>query len=117
MPANGERERAEADGRTAGASIGNGERERAEADGRTAGPSIGNASDPLVIRSLEFLGAVEPWTKVWTDHERKCVSLRYYSYNPRGAVSLLADGAEILFRRLRAKRNEKPAEAPVESDS
>jgi CelD/BcsL family acetyltransferase involved in cellulose biosynthesis len=67
------------------------------------------------LNSLEFLGTVEPWTLVWTQHERRCVSLRYYPFNPRGALGLLTDGARILFRRLRSKRSEKPAPASADS--
>lgn len=69
------------------------------------------------LGSLEFLGTVEPWTQVWTQHERKCVSLRYYPFNPSGAFGLLMDGAGNLFRRLRSKRSDEPAAAPTDSDS
>lgn len=55
------------------------------------------------LRTLEFLGTVEPWTKVWTDEERKCVSLRYYPFNLRGIAALVSDGAGKLIRRFRSQ--------------
>ncbi len=36
------------------------------------------------IESIEFLGAVEPWTQTWTQAERECVHIRGY---PRGFLS------------------------------
>jgi CelD/BcsL family acetyltransferase involved in cellulose biosynthesis len=52
------------------------------------------------LLSLEFLGTVEPWTQVWTDHERKCVSLRYYPFNPRGALALAVDASALVARQI-----------------
>lgn len=52
------------------------------------------------LKSLEFLGTVEAWTKVWTEQERKCISLRYYPFNVRGAAGLLADAGANLLRRV-----------------
>ncbi len=68
------------------------------------------------LTSLEFLGTVEPWTRVWTESERKCVSLRYYPFNPRGAAALVADGAGKLLRRFRASHAESDAKAAAEAE-
>jgi CelD/BcsL family acetyltransferase involved in cellulose biosynthesis len=57
--------------------------------------------------SLEFLGTVEPWTRVWTEHERKCVSLRYYPFNFHGAAGFLSDSGANLVRRMRSHRSDK----------
>jgi hypothetical protein len=69
------------------------------------------------LSSLEFLGTVEPWTQVWTDRERKCVSLRYMPFNARGAIALLSEGTAAFFRRFRPRsENVCPAEN-VERDT
>ena len=52
------------------------------------------------LSSLEFLGTVEPWTQVWTDHERKCVSLRYYPFNLGGALALAVEAIVLVARRV-----------------
>jgi len=54
------------------------------------------------LRSYEFNGDVEPWTKVWTRHEHACCSLRAYPFNPRGAWALCADGWRAAARRFKA---------------
>ncbi len=55
--------------------------------------------------TYEFLGLAESWIRVWTPHERACVSLRSYPYSPRGAVALTVDvGAKLrghITRRTR----------------
>jgi CelD/BcsL family acetyltransferase involved in cellulose biosynthesis len=59
------------------------------------------------LSSLEFLGTVEPWTKVWTEHERRCVSLRYYPFNLHGAAGFLADAAAKFIRGRRPADGEQ----------
>jgi CelD/BcsL family acetyltransferase involved in cellulose biosynthesis len=54
------------------------------------------------LRSYEFNGSVEPWTKVWTRHEHACCSLRAYPFSPRGAWALGADGWRAAIRRCTA---------------
>jgi CelD/BcsL family acetyltransferase involved in cellulose biosynthesis len=63
------------------------------------------------LKSLEFLGTVESWTKVWTEQERKCVSLRYYPFNVRGAAGFLADVSASISRRLRFREDDRPNSA------
>jgi CelD/BcsL family acetyltransferase involved in cellulose biosynthesis len=63
------------------------------------------------LKSLEFLGTVESWTKVWTEQERKCVSLRYYPFNVRGAAGFLADVSASISRRLRFRGDDRPNSA------
>ena len=53
------------------------------------------------LRSYEFNGDVEPWTKVWTRHEHACCSLRAYPFRPRGAWALWGDGRQAAIRKLR----------------
>jgi CelD/BcsL family acetyltransferase involved in cellulose biosynthesis len=45
------------------------------------------------LTSFEFLGQSEPWIAMWTDRERKCVSVRAYPYNLHGGAALAADVA------------------------
>ncbi len=59
------------------------------------------------LKSLEFLGTVESWTKVWTEQERKCVSLRYYPFNVRGAAGFLADLSASISRRFQFRRDDR----------
>jgi CelD/BcsL family acetyltransferase involved in cellulose biosynthesis len=40
------------------------------------------------LRSYEFLGSAEPWTEMWTNRVRPCVSVRAYPNNVRGAAAL-----------------------------
>jgi hypothetical protein len=55
------------------------------------------------LRSYEFNGDVEPWTKVWTQHEHACCSLRAYPFSPRGAWALFDDGRQAAVRKLRER--------------
>lgn len=55
------------------------------------------------LRSYEFNGDVEPWTKVWTQQEHACCSLRAYPFSPRGAFALAADGRRAAARKLRER--------------
>jgi len=56
------------------------------------------------LRSYEFLGSTEPWTEMWTDRVRPCVSVRAYPCNIRGAAALGSDAMRFgwtwLNRRL-----------------
>lgn len=55
------------------------------------------------LRSYEFNGDVEPWTKVWTQQEHACCSLRAYPFSPRGAWALWTGGGHAALRRLRER--------------
>ena len=52
------------------------------------------------LRSYEFLGGPEPWTRMWTDQERPCVSLRVYPASLRGIWVLAGAVGKIARRRL-----------------
>ena len=52
------------------------------------------------VRSYEFLGGDEPWTQMWTEHVRPCVSLRAYPVSIRGMAALTGDVGRIACRRL-----------------
>jgi hypothetical protein len=47
------------------------------------------------LRSYEFLGSAEPWTKMWTDRVRPCVSVRVYPNSFRGAAAFGSDAARF----------------------
>jgi CelD/BcsL family acetyltransferase involved in cellulose biosynthesis len=40
------------------------------------------------LRSYELLGSAEPWTEMWTNRLRPCVSVRTYPTNIRGAAAM-----------------------------
>jgi CelD/BcsL family acetyltransferase involved in cellulose biosynthesis len=52
------------------------------------------------LRSYEFLGTAEPWTKVWSSHERDFVSVYAYPRTPTGIAAFGADIAAAARRRL-----------------
>jgi CelD/BcsL family acetyltransferase involved in cellulose biosynthesis len=56
------------------------------------------------LATYEFLGTAETWTKVWTPHERQCVSVRVYPFGLRGAAVLAADAVQIALRHLADRR-------------
>ena len=53
------------------------------------------------LSSFEFLGTVEPWTRVWTPLTRRCISLRAYPLNLRGALALASDAGAAAIQRVR----------------
>jgi Acetyltransferase (GNAT) domain len=56
------------------------------------------------LSTYEFLGSAEPWTEIWTDRVRPCVSVWAYPGNARGMAAFTFDalkyGWEKLGRRL-----------------
>jgi hypothetical protein len=52
------------------------------------------------LRSYEFLGSAEPWTEMWTDRIRRCVSVRLYPNNLRGAAALASDAMRFSWTWL-----------------
>jgi CelD/BcsL family acetyltransferase involved in cellulose biosynthesis len=52
------------------------------------------------LQSYEFLGSAEPWTEMWTDRVRPCVSVRAYPNNFRGAAALGWDAIRFGWERL-----------------
>jgi CelD/BcsL family acetyltransferase involved in cellulose biosynthesis len=52
------------------------------------------------LKSFEFLGTAEDWTRVWTQHERQTVSLRFYPLGVRGMTALAADTLASARRKL-----------------
>jgi CelD/BcsL family acetyltransferase involved in cellulose biosynthesis len=54
------------------------------------------------LPSYEFLGKVEPWTHMWTQAVRPCVSLLFYPATLRGGLALAADAVEIFHRRIKS---------------
>jgi CelD/BcsL family acetyltransferase involved in cellulose biosynthesis len=54
------------------------------------------------LQSYEFLGAAEPWVRIWGAVDRPHVSLRTYPFSVPGAVALAADASDRL--RVQARR-------------
>jgi CelD/BcsL family acetyltransferase involved in cellulose biosynthesis len=52
------------------------------------------------LHAYELLGVSEPWTRMWTELEHPCVSLRAYPASRTGAAALAADLATLGWRRL-----------------
>jgi hypothetical protein len=52
------------------------------------------------LSTYEFLGSAEPWTQIWTDRIRPCVSVRAYPANLRGLETFARDVARFGWERL-----------------
>lgn len=63
------------------------------------------------LACYELLGTVEPWIQVWTEHERKCVSLRAYPANFRGIAALATDAAQKALQNWRNRKSCKASAA------
>jgi len=59
------------------------------------------------LRSYEFLGNVDNGTRVWTQDEIQCVTIRAYPFRPRGVAALAADAVQALCRRVEETLNRK----------
>jgi hypothetical protein len=55
------------------------------------------------LRSYEFLGTAEPWTKNWTELLRPCVALRAYSHGVSGMAALTYDRARLVLSRVKKR--------------
>jgi hypothetical protein len=55
------------------------------------------------LRTFEFLGSAEPWTRVWTMDVRPCVSLWAYPNSCRGLAAFTWDAARFGWERLHRK--------------
>jgi len=53
------------------------------------------------LRTYEFLGKAETWTKVWTATEHACVSVRVYPFGLRGMAALVADSLATIGKKWR----------------
>jgi glycosyltransferase involved in cell wall biosynthesis/CelD/BcsL family acetyltransferase involved in cellulose biosynthesis len=56
------------------------------------------------LKVYEFNGQTEPWTRVWTDQEHACCSLRIYPFRMRGFAALAIDAAAHARARIAGKR-------------
>jgi CelD/BcsL family acetyltransferase involved in cellulose biosynthesis len=52
------------------------------------------------LKSIEFLGTEEDWTRNWTSQVRESVTLRSYPYNFRGATLFALDAGQWAFKRV-----------------
>jgi CelD/BcsL family acetyltransferase involved in cellulose biosynthesis len=52
------------------------------------------------LRSYEFLGTSQPWTRMWTDRRQECVALRAYPWRARAVATLARDAARYAGIRL-----------------
>ena len=55
------------------------------------------------LRTYEFLGRAEAWTRVWTETEHACVSVRVYPFGLRGMAALAADAFAVARRKWSKK--------------
>ncbi len=55
------------------------------------------------LSTYEFLGGVEPWTRVWTEHEHRCIMLDVYPYSGRGMAVLARAAASAWKRKWKSK--------------
>jgi CelD/BcsL family acetyltransferase involved in cellulose biosynthesis len=65
------------------------------------------------LKSFEFLGTVEDWTRVWTEDEVACVSVRSYPFGLRGATTFAMDAARFAIGRANRIAHRKKEAAPV----
>ena len=53
------------------------------------------------LKSYEFLGSVESWTRVWTKDERESFAVSAYPLGVRGVTALSKDAMQVALRRTR----------------
>jgi CelD/BcsL family acetyltransferase involved in cellulose biosynthesis len=53
------------------------------------------------LKAFELLGTVEPWTRMWTSSQRKCVALRAYPASPGGIAIAALDAGRFAGSRAR----------------
>ena len=51
------------------------------------------------LRSIEFLGEEEKWTRLWTSKARACVALRVYPFTKKGVTVLAGSALRFAARR------------------
>jgi len=59
------------------------------------------------LQSYELLGTIEPWTHVWTESERPCVSLYAYPLRPGGLADLATDATLYVWNRTKTRFKSK----------
>lgn len=52
------------------------------------------------LRSCEFLGTSQPWTRMWTESRQKCVAVRAYPWRAGAMATLVRDAARHAGIRL-----------------
>jgi CelD/BcsL family acetyltransferase involved in cellulose biosynthesis len=57
------------------------------------------------LRTFEFLGCTEPWTEMWTDQVRPCVSIWAYPNNLQGMKAFTWDALRFGWERLNRPLN------------
>jgi CelD/BcsL family acetyltransferase involved in cellulose biosynthesis len=60
------------------------------------------------LRSCEMLGTSAPWVRMWTHHQRPCVSLRAYPWSVRGVQAFAIDLLRLSWRRRARRRSGQP---------
>ena len=53
------------------------------------------------LRSYEFLGTSQPWTRLWTERQQECVAVRAYPWRARAIPTLARDVARYAGIRLK----------------
>lgn len=52
------------------------------------------------LKSYEFLGSAEAWTRRWTLHERSSIQICAYPFTIKGFVLLFLDSSKRLYRKI-----------------
>ncbi len=55
------------------------------------------------LRTIEFLGEEEPWTRFWTRAARPCVAVRAYPWTANGVVTLADNALKYARRKIGAQ--------------
>ncbi|MEK7390206.1 MAG: GNAT family N-acetyltransferase [Elusimicrobiota bacterium] len=59
------------------------------------------------LKSIDFLGTVEPWTRNWTQRETSCLMLRSYPPTLAGGVDLAQDALQAIIKKMTRRAGDR----------